>query len=65
MSPTVTRKLHRSVFVRFRAPLHTLVISIAIGGRIVKVDMIVFEQFGHEKTTRVSESAKESFRSLK
>jgi hypothetical protein len=34
-------------------------------GRIVKVSMIVFEQFGHENNNAVSESAKESFRSLK
>jgi hypothetical protein len=35
-----------------------------LGGRI-KVSMIVFEQFGHENNNAVSESAKESFRSLK
>jgi hypothetical protein len=44
--------------------MYTLVISMAIlGGRIVKVSMIVFEQFGHEqRRIRIS---KESFRSLK
>jgi hypothetical protein len=46
--------------------MYTLVISMAIlEGRIVKVSMIVFEQFGHENNNAVSESAKESFRSLK
>jgi hypothetical protein len=45
--------------------MYTLVISMILGGRIVKVSMIVFEQFGHENNNAVSESAKESFRSLK
>jgi hypothetical protein len=38
--------------------IYTLVISMAILGECVKVNMIVFEQFGHENNNAVSESAK-------
>jgi hypothetical protein len=40
--------------------MYTLVISMAIRGRIVKVSMIVFEQFGHENNNAVSESEKKA-----
>jgi hypothetical protein len=41
--------------------VYTLVISMAILGEgVLKVSMIVFEQFGHENNNAVSESAKKA-----
>jgi hypothetical protein len=39
-------------------PLFMYTLVAILGGRIVKVSMIVFEQFGHENNNAVSESAK-------